>query len=231
MRPLNLILGNISQGHDLLVEPRLQFRPTYSRRKRDAAEKYWVALLQELENGCTCVSFNVDGRPRSRICACTLLPPNSSAPATAFLPACNAYTVRTPSRIRTFLSEFLEVVLLVIQPLSDLTDLSTDHGSIHTQIHQHSTQATYIRSIFDPALIEQEIKRGVFDPSDLLKAIGYTLKDHCAPMRDSAVDEMIQTAKSCKDGRISASEALKAFRMCMELLEVMKLVCILFFAI
>ncbi|KAF8635971.1 hypothetical protein AX15_000135 [Amanita polypyramis BW_CC] len=220
---LDSIVRNPQLRHDLLVEPRLQFRPTYSRRKRDAAEKYWAAILQELESGCTCVTFNIEGRPRSRICACTLLPSNSSGPVTAFLPTYNAYTVRTPSRIRTFLSEFLEVLLLVIQPLSDLTDLSTDHDSMRTQIRQHSTQATYIRSIFDPTLIEQEIKRRVFDPSDLLQTIGYTLKDHCAPMRDSAVDEMIQTAKSCKDGRISAPDALRAFRMCMELLEVMKL--------
>lgn len=129
-----------------------------------------------------------------------------------------------PSRIHTFLREFLEVLLFVIQPLSDLTDLSVDRGSINTQVHQHSSQATYIRSIFDPVLIEQEIKRGIFDPSGLLQAVGYTLKEHCAPMRDSAVDEMIQTAKCCKGDKMSPSDALKAFRMCMELLEVMKLV-------
>ena len=129
-----------------------------------------------------------------------------------------------PSRIPSFLCEFLEVLLLVIQPLSDLTDLSTERGAINTQIHQHSSQATYIRSMLDPVLIEQEIKRGVFDPSGLLQAVGYTLKDHCAPMRDSAVDEMIQMAKSCKGDKMSPSGALKAFRMCMELLEVMKLV-------
>ncbi len=129
-----------------------------------------------------------------------------------------------PSRIHTFLREFLEVLLFVIQPLSDLTDLSVDRGSINTQVHQHSSQATYIRSIFDPVLIEQEIKRDIFDPSGLLQAVGYTLKEHCAPMRDSAVDEMIQMAKCCKGDKMSPSDALKAFRMCMELLEVMKLV-------
>ena len=130
-----------------------------------------------------------------------------------------------PSRIPGFLSEFLEVLLLVVQPLSDLTDLSAERGAITTQVlQQPSSQATYIRSILDPVLIEQEIKRGVFDPSGLLQTVGYALKDHCAPMRDSAVDEMIQVAKSCQGDKISPSGAFEAFRMCMELLEVMKLV-------
>ncbi|KAK2465251.1 hypothetical protein APHAL10511_002605 [Amanita phalloides] len=220
---LDSIIRNPQLRHDLLVEPRLQFRPTYSRRKRDAAEKYWAALLHELDNGCTCVSFDVEGKPCSRVCACTLAPQNRTAPITAFLPSYKVYTIRMPSRIRTFLDEFLEVLLLVIQPLSDLTDLSTDRGSITTQVHRHGSHATYIRSIFDPVLIEQEIRRGVFEPSGLLQAIGYTLKDHCAPMRDSAVDDMIHVAKSCKGDKMSPSNALKAFRMCMELLEVMKL--------
>lgn len=129
-----------------------------------------------------------------------------------------------PSRIPGFLCEFLEVLLLVVQPLSDLTDLSAERGAINTEVHHHSSQATYIRSILDPVLIEQEIKRGVFDPSGLLQTVGYALKDHCAPMRDSAVDEMIQVAKSCQGEKISPSSAFEAFRMCMELLEVMKLV-------
>jgi hypothetical protein len=84
--------------------------------------------------------------------------------------------------------------------------------------------------MFDPALIEQEIKRNLFEPSSLLQAIGYLLKEHCAPMRDSAVDEMIQAASACAvDGKMAISDALGSFRMCMELFEIMKLVSVLSF--
>ncbi|KAM6494227.1 T-complex protein 11 domain containing protein [Amanita muscaria] len=156
---LDSIIQNPQLRHDMLVEPRLQFRPTHSRRKREAAEKYWAALLHELEHGCTCITLDCEGN---------------------------------------------------------------DPLKLNSQ--KQSTQAAYICSIFDPALIEQEIKRGVFDPSGLLEAVGYVLKDHCAPMRDGAVDEMIQTAKICvAGGKMCVVDALRAFRMCMELFEIMKL--------
>ncbi|PFH53977.1 hypothetical protein AMATHDRAFT_136052 [Amanita thiersii Skay4041] len=218
---LESILRNPQLRHDLLFEPGIQFRPTYSRRKREAAEKYWAALTQELEDGCTCISFSITGKPRCRICACGQIPPPSYTPVTAYSPAIGTYTVRMPSRIRTFLHEFLEVLLLVIQPLSDTSCVTVNVNSSSPNLHEQTAQAKYIRSIFDPELIEQEIRCNVFDPSGWLEAIGHTLKDHCAPMRDSAVDEMVQVAKSCASG--SKYDAVRAVRMCMELLEVMKL--------
>ncbi|KAF8583347.1 hypothetical protein K439DRAFT_1247188, partial [Ramaria rubella] len=44
---------------------------------------------------------------------------------------------------------------------------------------------------FDPALIEQELRRGIFDPAGLFSVLGETLKRHCAPMRDRLVDRMV----------------------------------------
>jgi len=94
-----------------------------------------------------------------------------------------------------------------------------------TQMREHSAQAAYIRSIFDPALIEQELKHDVFDPSGLFRVIGSTLKGHCAPMRDRAVETMVQAAHACAPGGTGTKEdAVKAVRMCMEILELMKLV-------
>lgn len=221
---LDSIIQNPQLRHDMLVEPRLQFRPTHSRRKREAAEKYWAALLHELEHGCTCITLDCEGKTRSRVCACTALPMSGDTSLALLLPAQNTYTVRTPSRIRPFLHEFLEVLRLVTRPLSDFANLITGNDPLKLNSQKQSTQAAYICSIFDPALIEQEIKRGVFDPSGLLEAVGYVLKDHCAPMRDGAVDEMIQTAKICvAGGKMCVVDALRAFRMCMELFEIMKL--------
>ena len=127
------------------------------------------------------------------------------------------YTIRMPSRIPALLTEFIEVMVYVIQPLNN-TNIYTDPNAIREQAQEHSQHAAYLRSIFDVALIEQELKHKVFDPSGLFFHIGETLKHHCAPMRDRAVEEMVQVAQ--KPG----PEAFKAVRMCLELLELMKLV-------
>ena len=82
-----------------------------------------------------------------------------------------------------------------------------------------------MRSIFDPALIEQELKHELFDPSALFRCIGVTLKGHCAPMRDRAVEVMVQAAQTCGPGGAgSKADAVKTVRMCMDILELMKLV-------
>jgi len=93
------------------------------------------------------------------------------------------------------------------------------------QMQEHAAQASYLRSIFDPELIEQELRHNVFDASNLFRAIGDTLKSHCAPMRDRAVDAMIAIAESCAPGGPGGKEeVIKTVRMCLETLELMKLV-------
>jgi hypothetical protein len=130
-----------------------------------------------------------------------------------------------PSRILNLLTELLEVLLLVIQPLTTISGMYVNPNMFKAQMQEHSAQAAYIRSIFDPLLIEQELKHEVFDPSGLFRAIGTTLKGHCAPMRDRAVEMMVQLAQTCAPGGIGTKQdAVRAVRMCMEILELMKLV-------
>ncbi|KAF8895387.1 T-complex protein 11-domain-containing protein [Infundibulicybe gibba] len=211
---LDTILRNPQLRHDLLFDPGLQFRPTSSRRKRDIAEKYWVALTRELESG----------KPHPLVCACAQVPMPASNPVVAFSPSLNVLTLRMPSRIPTLLSEFLEVLLLVIQPLSSISGMYVNPNTFKSQMQEHSAQAAHIRSVFDPILIEQELKHRLFDPSGLFQAIGLTLKGHCAPMRDQAVELMVHTAQSCAPGGGGTkADAVKAVRMCMEILELMKL--------
>jgi len=213
-------------GHDLLFDPGLQFRPTCSRRKRDMSEKYWNAITQEIETGCTCVSFDLHGKPHPVVCACAQVPHPPCGPVVAYSSCMNGYTLRMPSRIHRLLVEFLEVLLLVIQPLSSISGMYVNPDTFQAQMQEHSSQAAYIRSIFDPALIEQELKHQVFDPSGLFRAIGSTLKGHCAPMRDRAVEMMVQAGQTCAPGGTGTKQdAVKAVRMCMEILELMKLVC------
>jgi hypothetical protein len=221
---LDAILRNPQLRHDLLFDAGLQFRPTSSRRKRDMAENYWLAVIRELETGCTCVSFDLQGKPHSLVCACGQLSLPSLSPILAFSSSLRVLTLRMPSRIRPLLAEFLEVLLSVIQPLSSISGMYVNPNTFQTQMQEHSAQAAHMRSVFDPELIEQELRHELFDPSGLFRSIGNTLKSHCAPMRDRAVEAMVDVALSCAPGgKGTKADAVKAVRMCMDILELMKL--------
>jgi len=215
------------KGHDLLFDYGLQFRPTYSRRKRQFADSYWNAVTREIETGCTCFSFDRRGSPSpTPACICNRIPHPPVSPIVCS--TLHAVTIRMPSRIRPLLTEFLEVLLLVIQPLQSIYAMYVNPDSFRSQMAEHSTQAKYIRSIFDPALIEQELRHDAFDLSSLLRVIGATLKGHCAPMRDQAIEAMVTAAEACKPGgQASKADAVGAFRACLDILELMKLVSLL----
>lgn len=75
LRELDLgeILKNPQLRHDVVFDVNVQFRPNFDgergRRKKEAGNKYWVAVMREIEKSCTCTTFN--GR--------TLLPCTCSA--------------------------------------------------------------------------------------------------------------------------------------------------------
>lgn len=126
--------------------------------------------------------------------------------------------------MRLLLTEFLEVLLFVIQPLTGISDAYAHPSTLQPQIERHAAQAAHLRSVFDPDLIQQELKHDLFDPSGLFVVIGQTLKSHCAPMRDRAVDAMVDVAKKCAPGGGGTkADAVKAVRMCLDILELMKL--------
>ena len=198
-----------------MFDPGLQFRP---RRKRELSENYWNAVWEEVQTGCTCVTLDMFGKPHNTVCICAEFPEIPADPIIYHKPSIGVYALRMPSRIHGLLSEFLEVLLLVIQPLSTISGVYVNPSLVKDQMQEHAAQAEYLRSIFDPVLIEQEIKRRIFDPSNLFAVIGDILKSHCSPMRDRAVDQMVQIAQR------PGTEAFKAIRLCLELLELMKLV-------
>lgn len=220
---LDSILRNPQLRHDLLFDAGLQFRPTSGRRKRDLSDKYWSAIAQELQTGCTCVSFDLQWKPHDLLCVCAQ-GPIPQVPSLTYCSPHRALTLRMPSRIRPLLTEFLEVLLFVIQPLTSICGTYANPATLHTQIEQHAAQAAHLRSLFDPELIQQELHHELFDPSGLFIVIGQTLKSHCAPMRDRLVDTMVQAAKACAPGcGGSKADAVKAVRMCLDILELMKL--------
>ncbi|KAF9454708.1 Tcp11-domain-containing protein [Macrolepiota fuliginosa MF-IS2] len=220
----NEIMHNTPLRHDILFDSGLQFRPAGYRRKKDYVDRYWEAVSREIESNCTCVSYDASSRKYvPTVCVCDHVPlPTDSPLAFPLSPA--LITVRTPPRLHALLNEFLEVLLHVIQPLSRLSGPYVNPDFLHAPIQEHTEQAKHIRSLFDPELIEQELKHGVFDPSGLFQVIGATLKAHCAPMRDYAVDSMVEAAKACGSGcNTTTRDAVKVLRNCLEILELMKL--------
>ena len=183
--------------------------------------------MTELETGCTCVTFDTQGKPSGCVCVCRRLPTPPADPIIACLPLRRRLTLRMPSRIRPLLHELLLVLLSIISPQTALVSTSPQSGriSIQQRRKQQQEQAQALRAVLDVDLIEQEMRHGLFDPSGAFEVVGQILKSHCAPMRDPAVDAMVQLAATCAPGSGGGrAEAVRAIRECFELLELMKLV-------
>jgi hypothetical protein len=136
-----------------------------------------------------------------------------------------------PSRIRCLLSELLAVLLSIIQPLPEscagmyMQEPTSGPAGARYQAVHHAAQAAALHAALDPDLICQELEHRLFDPSGLFRVVGETLKCHCAPMRDAAVDAVVAAADRCAPGeRGSYQDAVVAMRMLFTVLETMKLV-------
>ncbi|PCH40080.1 Tcp11-domain-containing protein [Wolfiporia cocos MD-104 SS10] len=218
------IFRNPQLRHDLLFDPGLQFRPTSSRRKREAADAYWLAVLRELECGCTCSTVDAHGRPCERVCVCGSVPKPTTRPLYAHTPD-GRITVRVPSRIRPLLLELREVLVSIIQPvMSRTTGLYVNPPPLHPQFQQNEEHVALLRSVLDAELIQQEMDHNLFDPSSVFQTIGNIIRCHCAPMRDSSVAQMVELAKQCAPGAGGNKvDAVRAIRLCFEIMELMKL--------
>ena len=189
------------------------------------AESYWIAVVRELDSGCTCTTLDSHGRPIERRCICSAIPMPSDKLVRAHSPAGNFVTVRSPSRLRPLLSELLEVLVSIIRPVVLRPQGLCLHPGLLPPQEQNDSHVAYLRSILDADLIQQELDHGVFDPSGVFKAIGDIMRCYCAPMRDQAVNQMVALADSCSPGGSgSKADAVRAIRLCFEILELMKLV-------
>ncbi|KAJ1023689.1 hypothetical protein NDA18_004673 [Ustilago nuda] len=256
LRELDLfeILKNPQLRHDVVFDPNVQFRPNFDgergRRKREAGDRYWTAVMREIETGCTCTAFS-----HGQLLPCTCKPkhPSSTAAAKQDLPtpsangaAPSSASSRIPSRIPLLVQE-LRTICLSILPSNypadavlveseeaitasadeqkangDATESSwTDRKASTCSASTGSTSwATrhhrLIAQTLDPHLISQELQHGVLDVAALITFMGSILKLHCAPMRDEAIEKMVEVV--CVDGNIG-----KGLRLCFEILELMKL--------
>ncbi|KII90850.1 hypothetical protein PLICRDRAFT_106575 [Plicaturopsis crispa FD-325 SS-3] len=224
LRDLDLqqILRNPHIRHGLLFEARLKFKRLASPREQDVNNKYWSAVIREVETGCTCATFTMTGKPCRPVCACHHIPLSSSRPTMAYSLPLGVVTLRLPSRIPNLLAELREVLCGILPPLvlRDALSLKPQRGNVA----HHAFQAAHLRAVLDPEFIQQQFRHGVFDASSLFHYIGTAMKLYCAPCRDSSVDAMVAVAQSCgPDGRKSNAQVIRAVEMCMDLAEVMKI--------
>ncbi|KAI0354957.1 Tcp11-domain-containing protein [Trametes cingulata] len=225
---LDAILRNPQLRHDLLFDSGLQFRPTSSRRKRDLADNYWLTIVRELETGCTCTTIDTHGKLAELRCICDPSGKAPEKPIVRYTSGGTLATVRTHSRIRPLLKELLEVLISIIQPPQPPAlrppELLFPPPPQHPQFQQNAAHIALLRQHLDPDLIQQEIAHGLFDPSGLFQVIGDIIRCHCAPMRDAAVDQMVALARACAPGGNGTKlDAVRAIRMCFEIMELMKL--------
>ena len=216
-------MRNPQLRHDFLFDAGLQFRASSSRRKREQAESYWRAVDLELNTGCTCVSFDVDGKPQPVCCVCKRIPAPLSEPVIACLPQKRCLTLRMPGRLRPLLQELLAVLLSIIKPPPQQYASATPPPATRTpqSPRQNEAHVRTLHEILDADLILQEVAHHAFDPAPTVAALAQILKAHCAPMRDAAIDEMV--ARVSGPDR-TPSDACRALRASFEILELMKLV-------
>ena len=137
--PCSIVLIMPFVGHDLLFDPGLQFRPTFSRRKRDIADKYWAAILRELESGCTCATCDAGGKLRERMCVCSSVPLPTGRPIRVFSSTGDFMTLRSPSRLKPLLCELLELLISIIQPpITQPAGLTMRPQLLHPQFQQNA---------------------------------------------------------------------------------------------
>lgn len=107
--------------------------------------------------------------------------------------------------------------------LMSLLPASSSKNSSSPSSFSASISRDQVLEALDPAFLTQQIRRRVLDVGSLARFLGRVLKLHCAPMRDATVDEMVRACEAGQDGR---GDIVTGLRMCFEILELMKLVCL-----
>ena len=278
LRELDLfeILKNPQLRHDVVFDPNVQFRPNFDgergRRKREAGERYWTAIVREIQTGCTCTAYD-----QGELLPCACSPRSKGSPAskdrndhisvTKAVRAGHGRNMvsphpRIPSRIPLLVQELRAICLSILpsnfpletgssssntsassrsstsSPQSPETTDKESTGSPSTNGSRApspagmsgsqlplaasggpswaATHHALIAQTLDPHLIAQELQHGVLDVPALVTFMGSILKLHCAPMRDEAIEKMVEVV--CVDGDVG-----KGLRLCFEILELMKL--------
>ena len=83
-----------------------------------------------------------------------------------------------------------------------------------------------VEEVVDPEFLCQQLYRGILDVDNISRFLGRTMKEHCAPMRDAMVEKMMKQFQYAQTSGLTSAFVL-GLRMVFELLEGMKLVCLI----
>ncbi|KIJ47768.1 hypothetical protein M422DRAFT_248332, partial [Sphaerobolus stellatus SS14] len=240
---LECILRNPQLRHDLLFDPNLQFRPSTSHRKELAADRFWFALARELDTGCVCTAWDINTGTLRAHCGRQVQEANLRHPGTyssvttkqaiseesanfsssLLIVPCS---ITLAARLPTMLHTMLRTLHYIIAPPPPLSPLNSPPSHARPTYLAALAEADHLISHFDISLMEQEIRRGIFEPEGLFRLIGETLQKHCAPMRDNSIEAMVEFARrnTIKEDRKERNRRmLGAARMCFEIIDLMKL--------
>ncbi|MBW0504284.1 hypothetical protein O181_043999 [Austropuccinia psidii MF-1] len=241
------VLKNAQLRHDIVFDDVLRFRPNLDgdrgERKRLIADRYWLAIGQELEKNCRCTAFLHRSPDRyhhdsSSFELRKILPCVCSGGLTYEGKIKKIGTIplnKIPSRIPGLVEELRNILLSLVAPRSPALCQNNNISSTTSSTSAHEL----INSTFDPNQICQQLECRTLDLPDLANFLGLVLKGHCAPMRDSIVEGMISLISGTKDQFVLEPDAPNAahdslqkcsysglaggLRMSFELLELMKL--------
>lgn len=232
--PFPVPLTHSRTGHDFVLEGPHKFTRVLGKPKREDSTRYWLAVLIELETGCTCVAFDEHNKVWPCVCP-DIKQPASGLRASASPPpvAASASTApqipgKMPSRVLPMLVELRSLLRHVTSPAT----ISASDFPLRSAHSDHSHANDLLASLLDEHRILDDVRRGAYDHVPLFRFIGQLLKEHCAPMRDARIDNMVTFA--CDGPAVDPlqppsaaawkSHVLQAIRMCFEILELMAMV-------
>ncbi|PWN28658.1 hypothetical protein BDZ90DRAFT_259687 [Jaminaea rosea] len=222
------ILKNPQLRHDVVFDSNVSFRPNWDgergRKKREACERYWVAVGREVELGCTCTSFEEVQEGEGRLVPCGCVGRGD--------PARGMGRNVMPSRLPHLIAELRAICLSILPPASAYGAAAratvagaTSRGSysaaragiahLASMRSAVSSHQSVLNATLDPSLISQQREHGVLDATAMLRVVVDILQQHCSPARESNVRTLVS--------HLEAGQVVLALRSCFELLELMKL--------
>ncbi|GJJ77741.1 hypothetical protein EMPS_10100 [Entomortierella parvispora] len=216
LRELDLfeIFKNPQLRHDIVFDPHLQFRPNFDGErgliKRREADRFWREVGLELNNRRAILAAR-------RETTATLLneagmPASQASNRMVQLHTQQLCPLPKAVLLPRLVDELREILLSLLPAPS--AQANTDPAKSATP--PVNPERALLTSTLDPELLLQELDHGVLDVHGLFRFLGDSLKGHCAPMRDSLVENMVTIV-------VDSDEIVRGIRMCFEILEWMKL--------
>lgn len=186
----------------------------------ETANRYWTCIRAEVEVGCRCTRWEGPGlTAHVKECICGRWKHGMSE-SKWWKESRATWPSRLPKLIRT-LREILESLMASTTPCVNShasCDPLVGTGGPGCPTVTHSLVPALFAAL-DPEFLTVQVRRGNFDP-EIFRVIGEAMKVHCAPVRDSMVDDMVGIATG-SDGR--TPDVVLGLRKCFDCVEVMKL--------